>query len=241
MRDGAPKWAHSLVFTRRGILIISGITIAFVVAAYSYAHVLAFEAPENSAERSLGRPIGEAENRESRSLGIGERDRYFSERVGDRTGLHVDAAFADDIDPRFALRSDSIEEIKSYIVVTNNTSQNRMLLSVATGIQEGTLVDVRVEGATGYAWLDGELVLQYVSLLPGASTLITITGLPIISRDPVILTLAPQLRDEDSILTERMNRTEKHLVGKRSDLVEQFRTTNFQREIEAASSTPASE
>jgi hypothetical protein len=159
------------------------------------------------------------------SVARAKRDSYFAKQINSQIsqiGISVSSVFADDLDPTVSTSPDSIGDIQFYIRITNATANNVPLLSIPTGIREGTLNYVRVEGATGYRWINGELVLQYVSLLPDASTVVTVTGLPLISSDSVQIALSPSIRNQDGTVLAQAPASPKQIVGKLLSLNGQF-------------------
>ena len=166
-----------------------------------------------------------------------KRDAFFAKHQNTQNGISVSTVFADEVDPSVSTSPDSIDEIEIYIQVTNTSAQNMPQLSVPTGIRKGTLTYVRVEGVTGYEWIDGELVLQYVSLAPGASVVLSVTGLPVISPDPVSISLQPAVLDQSSRLLVRGVANHREIAGKLVSLRGQTRVRDRSDEIVSASTS----
>ena len=248
MKDGVPDRTQSFAIsiTRRRVLLISAAILLLATIVYSsYALVSAQESQEESADvPALTLPSAEEPEKTAirRPLvdwsSIHEkRDRYFEDRTGE-VGVQVDGVFADDIDPQAALVSNSIDEVQIYFKVSNSTDQHLTLLSIPTEIQQGTLTNIRVEGATGYSWIHGELVIQYVSLLPNTSIIVTVTGLPVVSSDAVTLSLSPEIRKGDVLISKKSSRINKQIEAKTSALLEQF--TIVQRHVDTSKINAAS-
>jgi hypothetical protein len=98
--------------------------------------------------------------------------------------------------------ADRISDIKLYYYVTNN-SDVRDRMTINTGIQKDVLKYLRVEGATGYRWENNELVIAYVPLAAGKSSLVTITAIPTISHEPISIETAPVLKDRSGQLIQQ--------------------------------------
>ncbi|QQR65360.1 hypothetical protein IPH92_02140 [Candidatus Kaiserbacteria bacterium] len=89
-----------------------------------------------------------------------------------------------------------ISDIKIYFYVSNN-SQRFDRFTINTGIQKGTLNYIRIEGATGYKWENDELVIAYVPLSAGDSTVVTVTALPLISEKPLEIKVSPVVKNRE--------------------------------------------
>ena len=117
---------------------------------------------------------------------------------------------------------DSISEVTFDLSVSNPTDKALSLLTIPTGIKQGTLNYIRVTGATGYEWQNGELVIEYVSLPPHGSAIVTVTGLPLISTDDVVIDIAPKVKDKDGVVIAQDKPLQKIVAGKHADLVAGF-------------------
>lgn len=132
-------------------------------------------------------------------------------------GVTVRAMRDEDLDKKFASNPDLISDVRFYINVSNNTDKNLKLLQVHTGIQKDLLKNIRVEGVTGYTWIDDELVLSYLSLYPGTSDIITITGTPTISETSSVITVNPVVKDEFNKNISSGQSVQKSISGKKFD------------------------
>ncbi len=160
-------------------------------------------------------------------------ERYFADRTGGQSAVSVDEIADDAATPINATSSDLISDVAFYFSVSNPTRNPLSLLTIPTGIKQGTLHYIRIEGATGYTWENGELVIAYVSLPPGGSTIVTVTGLPLISEHPITLDIAPKIRLSDGQIIAQNALTHRIIPGKRADIVRSFQMSG-QSKIEPA-------
>ncbi len=139
---------------------------------------------------------------------------------------HVDTGFVNDEDA-----ANTISDVKIYFYVTNGSAQNNRL-TLYTGIRKGTLSYLRIEGATGYRWEDGELVVAYISLPPNGATIVTITALPFLSNEALNLNLAPVLKNKAGSVIARGAAESKTLMGKSAGLVDTLRKNGPKQSVD---------
>ncbi len=167
-----------------------------------------------------------------------DRDAFFAEQIQGKRNVTIISASDSDFlasmsDPA---STDLISDVTFYFHVSNPTNDKLSLLTIPTGIREGTLNYIRIEGATGYKWRDGQLVIAYVSLPPGGSATVSVTGLPLISVEPVTIVISPTVRSEDGVLLAKNVSSHHIIAGKRPDIV-----ANFHMGTVKAASLPVSQ
>ena len=150
--------------------------------------------------------------------------RSFASR-DDHHGINVQVLRDQDLNSSDTSSPDSISEMSFKIYIANNTKKNMPLMKIRTGIKEGTLNYIRVEGATGYTFENSELVLAYVSLRPGESTIVTVTGIPLISADDISFDITPTVRDRSGTSVGTAPTVRERIAGKTFTLSNRFRTS----------------
>ena len=146
--------------------------------------------PFNTVDIASTTPRGQSKKLLERS----EIEEFFLAKHPDKTSIHsfIDSGEVGDIN---AL-SNEVFDIKIHFFVSSTLpASNR--LTLRTGIAEGLLTYLRLEGATGYYWDNGELVIAYVSIPEGGSEIVTLTALPVISGKKTKISTAPVLLDKE--------------------------------------------
>jgi|SRR3989338_2153075 len=137
-----------------------------------------------------------------------EKILFQKHKEGTSVESYIDTGEESNIDAS----SNFISDIRIYFLVSTEQAQNRLTLH--TGIQDESVNFVRVEGATGYKWENGELVIAYISLPENGSTMVTVTVLPLISERKVKITVAPELEDKSGNVIAKGTAESKYVRAK---------------------------